>query len=1076
MKDDSRERLRAIAEAKSSLIVEASAGTGKTSTLVNRILHLVLDEGPDGIPLRMSEIAAITYTEKAAGEMKIRLRQKFEEAAESPGERGERARNALRDLEGAAISTFHSFAVALLKERPVEAGLDPRFATLDDSQGALLFQEIWESWIYRAILDRHPALESALRAGLGLDRIREFAQVLRRHAHAVRKLKLPAPPKPEELQGTILQCLEVAAALEPLVLDSEDKLAVKLAQAIEWLRTPDPETDFPAGFMRSGAAAKWSGGKGTVERARAILARAAQLHRQVREGPLQWLIDRLLRWLMDDFLAEWDVSKCRRALLDFDDQLHEARKLLMSSPAARREFRRRFRTVLVDEFQDTDAIQLDLVLLLSSSGEMMEEPSQLMPASGRLFIVGDPKQSIYRFRGADIESYLEAVARYGEGGNLERVELTKNFRSVPSILRFVDRAFAGLMKESDDGRYQPGYLAFDGTGARAEEPEPPSVHILADRDDDGGLAGSGADFLSIEAARIARLIRQMHDGNNFMVEDRGVGGNGAGTIRRKPRYGDIAVLMPVLTRADLLEDALAEAGIPFVLEGGKFYYARSEVSSAIATLIAIANPNDTIALYAALRSIFFGLSDEDLLRARVEGHRLDYRQEVPDSSPLFHPYRVLRCLHERRHERAPSETYEMLLAGTGVREVLATRGLQSLANLAKLARTLRSLQVGRTFSQVVALLDAMDEEGAAEQESRLLEERSDSVRILSVHKAKGLDFPIVVVAGLGRARKGRRENFLADAHQTCTFGVKVNCFDRQVTTPGWDRLDEGNRKREDAELVRLLYVALTRARDHLVVSAHSRGDRDGAARFHGTRLQPLSEILLDPGLESEGLVRFVDVEALDRVAAPVPIRPKPPSRRSLREAYENECAVLEAALVQAGAVPEGQVPEESEWDREGARSRAVRIGIAFHEAMARLDFGNRAGILRMAAECGARYGLNGQAVVELRRMIETTLDSELIGRARAAIAAGRRAIREVPVVVSTTELPFEELRIDLLFEDVEGWVLVDFKTDDPGEGEQEIAQRYAGQVRHYREALRSVGVAVKSAFLLRARTGKAIEV
>ncbi|NWG12697.1 MAG: UvrD-helicase domain-containing protein, partial [Acidobacteria bacterium] len=977
MKDDSRERSRAVTEVQSSLIVEASAGTGKTSALVDRILHLVLDAGPDGTPLRMSEIAAITYTEKAAGEMKIRLRQRFEQEAESPGERGERARYALRDLEGAAISTFHSFAVSLLKERPVEAGLDPRFTTLDESQGDLLFQEIWEPWIYQAVLERHPALESALRAGLGLDRIREFAQVLRRHAYAVRKLQLPSPPKPEVLHGAIRRCLEDARALERLILNPGDKLATKLVMAMEWLGSPDPAVDFPTGFRRCGAAANWSGGSASVERVRALLDGAERLRRQARESPLQWLIDRLLRWLMDGFLAEWEAGKRRRALLDFDDQLQEARKLLVGSTAARRDFRRRFRAVLVDEFQDTDAVQLDLVLLLSSGGDSVDDPQRLTPEAGRLFIVGDPKQSIYRFRGADIESYLDAVARYGTGGNLRRLELTKNFRSVPSILRFVDRAFSGLMKASEDGRYQPDYLAFGGAVARTGEPDPPSVHILADRDAGGRVAGSGRDFLNAEAARVARLIREMHDGGGWMVEEAAAGGPGAVPARRKPRYGDIAVLMPVLTRAYVLEDALAEAGIPFVLEGGKFYYARSEVSSAIAALVAVANPNDTVALYAALRSIFFGLSDEDLLRAKVEGRRLDYRQEVPGSSPLSGPFRVLRELHERRHERAPSETYELLTANTGAREVLATRGLQSLANLAKLARTIRSLQSGRTFSQVVALLDAMDEEGAAEQESRLLEERSDSVRVLSVHKAKGLDFPIVIVAGMGRPRRGSREDFLADAHQTGTFGLKVKCLDQQIATPGWDVLEEGNKKREYAELVRLLYVALTRARDYLVISAHNHGDRAEAARFKGTRLEPLSGLLADPELESEGWVKFVDVAALDRAALPAPVRPKAPSQRALKKAYQDERAALEAALAKgAGAL----APPEGEQDPGGARSRAVRMGVAFHEAMESLDFSGPAGIARIVSECGARHGLDAQAVAGLRRMIETTAGSELIER------------------------------------------------------------------------------------------------
>ena len=218
------------------------------------------------------------------------------------------------------------------------------------------------------------------------------------------------------------------------------------------------------------------------------------------------------------------------------------------------------------------------------------------------------------------------------------------------------------------------------------------------------------------------------------------------SVWRVPRYGDIAILLPVLTHASLLEEALKDREIPYVLEGGKFYYARSEVSSAITVLKAVANPNDRIALYGSLRSIFFGLSDEDLLRAHIRGTPLDYREPAPPESPLFHPFGILNELHRHRHERLASETFEMLLQQTGAREVLAVHGLQSLANLNKVGRTIRALQTEATFTQVVDLLGMMDEEGLAESESRLMEERSDAVRILTIHKAKGLDFPIVFAA------------------------------------------------------------------------------------------------------------------------------------------------------------------------------------------------------------------------------------------------------------------------------------------------------------------------------------------
>lgn len=222
---DSADRKKATEETGRSFAVEASAGTGKTTILIDRVLHLVLERGPEGAPLPLSRICAITFTEKAAGEMKIRLRQEFEKKASRAGEPGTRALAALRDLETASISTFHAFAVALLKERPIEAGLDPRFTALDEVQSDLLFREVWDAWMQQALLERKVPLERALRAGLGLEALREAARTLRQRAHGVRGLKLAPPPTEEETRQQMRQMLEEGRRFLSLVRNQDDKLA-----------------------------------------------------------------------------------------------------------------------------------------------------------------------------------------------------------------------------------------------------------------------------------------------------------------------------------------------------------------------------------------------------------------------------------------------------------------------------------------------------------------------------------------------------------------------------------------------------------------------------------------------------------------------------------------------------------------------------------------------------------------------------------------------------------------------------------------------------------------------------------
>ncbi|MGH8245963.1 MAG: UvrD-helicase domain-containing protein, partial [Gammaproteobacteria bacterium] len=1062
----------------------------------------VLDKGPAGPPLLLANIAAITFTEKAAGEMKVRLRQELEPRAADAGTRGERARQALRDLEVAAISTFHAFAVALLKERPVEAGLDPRFTALDEIQNELLFKEVWEGWLAESIRQRREPIERTLRAGLRLRALRDLARTLRLNTPIVRELTPKEPPSDEEIRARLKALRAEGEAHSKNVFNSQDKLAECLTAALTWLAEetklrasengvkdsvdpgPGRDTGIPQHYSSRGAQRYWLGGRDAIERVRDFVARVIEISRARR----QRLLYEVDRWLVQEFLPVWDEYKRNRGVLDFDDQLMAARSLLRNSPAARRDFQRQFATVLVDEFQDTDAIQLEIVLLLSSTDLHETDPARLRPAPGRLFIVGDPKQSIYRFRGADIETYLEVVdPERGAALGLERLELTTNFRSVPSILRFVDCAFSNVMRPPEDGRYQPVYLSFGGAGARCKKEETPAVHLLSHEPDEN----TAKDFIRREAARIAQLIAHIHQNEKWMIAERESGKTPAGEKERVPRYGDIAILLPVLTRVDALEDALQEAELPYILEGGKFYYARSEVTSALTVLRAVANPNDRVALYGALRSIFFGLSDEDLLRARTEGLPLDYRREVPQSSPLAHAYALLRELHARRHARSASETFEVLLRETGAREVLSARagGIQSLANLNKLARTLRARQAEGTFSEVLDVLAAFDEEGLAESESRVMEERGDAVRIMTIHKAKGLDFPIVIIGGLGQERRHGAETFLADRHQRKFYAFSLGKADSGQSA-GWRELAEGEKRRQDAELVRLLYVALTRARDHLILSTHCKlrketRDAEPGPRFKGTRLEYLAEIISNPRSDQGELARVLEVGSL--LPSPkTPRRDAAARNQDWIDMFRKESAQVRRLVTETPAArsvitpaaqserAEDQAPEERM--PNAARERSIRLGIAFHEAMEAADFGQEARIREWAEAAGARHRLEASGIQMVEEMMRTTLRSELIARARAAEASGARLWRELPFIRPVEGNAVEEGKIDLVFEDHGEWQIVDYKTDLVRGEDSVLQEKYRGQMLEYARALEAMGLRIKAAYLLLARTGRHIEI
>ena len=256
------------------------------------------------------------------------------------------------------------------------------------------------------------------------------------------------------------------------VINPEDKLADCLEKALTWLLHPSEDGNELSKPGNVGSAKNWKGGKETVQATKQFLREVVEFQDRHKDLPKQRLLHEVVCWIKDDFMMrEWEKRKQDGGLLDFDDQLRLARDLLRENRTVRRDFQQQYQTLLVDEFQDTDPIQWEIVLLLSSSDIEEKDIAKLKPEPGRLFIVGDPKQSIYRFRNADIETYLGIVeAGRLESLALERLKLTTNFRSVPSILRFVDAAFESAMKPAEDAcRYQPEYLAFGNHGYREVE-------------------------------------------------------------------------------------------------------------------------------------------------------------------------------------------------------------------------------------------------------------------------------------------------------------------------------------------------------------------------------------------------------------------------------------------------------------------------------------------------------------------------------------------------------------------------------------------------------------------------------
>ena len=520
---DQAQRETARGDLDRSFSVEAGAGTGKTTLLVERILALIRNHRAS-----LEQIVAITFTEKAAGELKVRLREAIEKAIPlASAEEGEVLAQALEDLERASISTIHSFCASLLRERPVEASIDPNFEPLDEIGMDLLFQETWDRWLGQELEKKARELRRALALGMNLDSLARLV----RQVYDNRDL-LPADPFRRPAYSTVvfLESLEreVQKAWELAESDCRDEQDLgyqsiqALRQKIKELKEASPDRreiillrDLE--IKSQGNKQKWK--KPTsCDVQKQILKGLGEDLKARQESIRSDVMAELLEWVRV-FLMTIQEEKNRRGLLDFQDLLILARNLLRDNKEIRRYFQERFRYIVVDEFQDTDPLQVEVVFLLAEDGARAENWEEVAVLPGKLFLVGDPKQSIYRFRRADIETYEKAKEKLTVKG--ASLNIVQNFRTVPSIISWVNRIFTDLIQPTEEGHFQPSYTPLAPHPERKEVlRDQPGVILLAPTPGFEPLEASAPQVREGEAQSIAALIEEMVGGTGPAIRSR----------------------------------------------------------------------------------------------------------------------------------------------------------------------------------------------------------------------------------------------------------------------------------------------------------------------------------------------------------------------------------------------------------------------------------------------------------------------------------------------------------------------------------------------------------------------------
>lgn len=1093
--DDVPDRLaRELAETTfdRNVVVVAGAGTGKTTLLVNRMTHLLMKE-PDPVPI--TRIVALTFTNKAATEMKVRLRERLT-ALQRPGAEPRpadgggvsaqdlraryhltndaiagRAEAALKDLEKAQIGTLHSFAAHLLRLHPLESGVDPAFQEDDGSRFDEHFTAAWDLWIDRELSRQgaHHNLWRPLLRHVMLDEVRDFVKALcselvepavlheqleKSACHPLmlgwlrdlrdqtqRLLAAHDQPKRRKIEHLLAAC---GSLLDRLIEHGPSSLQALSDADREILAK---EAGNPVGGWEQ---AEFKEAVRIIKTLRACLDVDDSFFKQLLK----------LAW---PFVAEVRSSFVRQGWLSFDGLLARARTLLRDHPKVRELIKEDYRAILVDEFQDTDPVQYEIILTIAERlGRQGFDWKELALEPGKLFIVGDPKQSIYAFRRADIEAFDRVVQKIETDQGTVHT-LTTNFRSDAAVLQPVNDLFDRIFERRPHVQPENVRLAVRPNRRPASVEPGIRLRLVAPNQTDQSFDAAGAT--RAEAEMLAQWLRD--------------------ELLSRPtiKPGHVALLFRKLTQAEVYLDALRRHGLDYVIDGEKHFYRRQEVIDLINLLRVLETPTDAIALAGVLRSPLGGLTDRELYELRRAGlfdyresARLD-RQPQPWAVPVRRLYGLLADLHLDIPFLPLADAVQLIFDRLPLLELAAAslHGEQALANLFKVKQAAAALadRPQLTLSGFVDLMIAHLKEHPDEAESPLAEESADAIQVLTIHKAKGLEFPVVVLPGLHQGQGNNRERSFPPVSydwSSDTYGLSLG----GRHTFGAVLVQEKSKLREEAERRRVLYVGMTRAKDLLLLSGGL------TARSNDTVLGLLEEV-------AEGDLGAASTAALTVGASTIPHRVLPaPERRQARRREADRPAGSSVDAASATALWQRRTAAWTDARRTPRHLTPTLMGksatvstFAFPSGVTDPEISRLTGVLahrileqwnfaddpsrfndRIAAAVAASLTTDQQSLADsiaqsLRDLFDAFGRSEWYTRLRSASILGR----ELPFIMPWGDEQVMEGVIDALYRlDGTLWI-VDYKTDAVTSDQAAArAERYRTQSEMYKAAVaQSVG-------------------
>lgn len=860
-------QLEAISRHDVSMVVTAGAGTGKTFVLVEKYLNLVQDQG-----YRIRDVLALTFTDKAAAEMKERVRKTIAERLKDDPD-NQVWKDAHEELVIAPVMTFHSFCAQILREFAIEAGLDPGFVILDEGQALAVEREAFETLIRKppeeiqeslirllAQIEKFQVNQILTTLAKNTDAFLQFAEDLAGdpdgiiNAWEIFLEQVRTPVINQFFADTdIRDAISDFIRFEEVYRNKDDRAVRYLQQVCPYLYdlTPDapPETLHKAAeeFLKIRPTGKLGSQKiwDNDDLIRFREAKTCLIENLEKAVPFFSLyIDKDSRFTASTITFFRDLAlvagyyfdllhmlKRQANGVDFNDLIHLTREFLQShQDIVARHIRPRYQYILVDEFQDTDPVQFEIITAIIG---------ELQPGTRSLFIVGDPKQSIYLFRNADVTRFKEAQTRILSDCKGNLINLDTSFRSCREVIGCVNylfsRIFASTEKPWEFG-YEPIQVCDD------RKASPGSITVLLP-----GKAPKGSErseTKEIEAGMVADLVHQIVSCGSFQITDRD-------GVMRPAGYGDIAILIERRTHLTRYTTALSRKETPFYVHGGIGFYSRQEIYDIYNILSFLLRPYDSAALFGVLRSPYFSFSDPliyhilnvpgakrswslyEKLRACAERFcagpsEIEPSAEILSCSPadqelILRAARLLESWRNLAGREPVVPLVNRIIRESGILTIYGAleQGEQQAANLTKLLGIIRGRAEGGYYSLFDLVQDMMisiaDEE--REGEAALDTLSKTSVNIMTVHAAKGLEFPVVILPDMGSSREGKLGPILSGDHPHL-YGVRIPDPDQDFDikeTPVYTALSLIQKEKESAERKRLFYVGATRARDHLVL-------------------------------------------------------------------------------------------------------------------------------------------------------------------------------------------------------------------------------------------------------------------